>query len=765
MKVLFTGRTVNTSYSSTPFEQAIKFFERHKEVAVDTETNVVNSIIDRELYVIAISTKETVWVIDYPYLTSDQIYILIELIKKPLLIAHNMSFDLAILKKYKYKSEKVYCTMIAEQIIENGFDSTAKNLGLAALLYKYFGMEISKDEQTSFTGEPLNNKQIIYAAKDPAYLLKLRDIQMEKARRQDKKLRAFNVFTKNNKGVVKALWWNMEFLKCVVDMEMFGAHFDVDESQGIINKFQDIYEDKKGKALNVLEEEFMPYLKEHGFYDEEGRFPNSIWSSSTKKLTVLNYFLKISGEDLPPVQSSTKLSIKTYLVNNNINHPIKLKATSSDAVYRSNKWYAQEEDNMFFKLLWVMASFNHKKTGVELYKSIEDNIVSEHPECAKALGYVHPRENTFNLGSRTHMLAILQMIDQKILNTQKETLESNAAKHRLIPVLLELNQATYYKNNFGEGFFREQMDPDGIHRTRFNTVLKTGRLSSTKPNLLNIPRTFEQFRKALTPRVEGGSMIGADYDGQELVIVAYLAKEKNWLNYLKNGWDLHSKNAELIFDKEWVNSTMPGCTYYKAGEDGKPMYQKCSCPGHKRMRDHSKSVSFGSIYGISSIGLSLNLNISKEEAGTILDRFFEVCPGIRKMMDKFGDFAIENTMIVEPVFGLVRNFDAWKVNGDTESIRRAGFNTPIQASGSAILKIAFVLMRRAKAHNMSTWGQFFNLVLPYHDETIAEASPTSEENLEIMKKVVEDSMMISAKLGGFDIGAGAESGPSWAEIH
>lgn len=246
---------------------------------------------------------------------------------------------------------------------------------------------------------------------------------------------------------------------------------------------------------------------------------------------------------------------------------------------------------------------------------------------------------------------------------------------------------------------------------------------------------------------------------QELVIVAGLSKEPTWAEYLDKGYDLHSKNADLIFGQEWIDATEEGCTYYKDNA-----FQKCNCAGHKRMRNASKAVSFGSIYGISFIKLAFNLKIPEDEAKFILKRFFEIVPEIRKMMDKFGAYALAKGHIIEPVFGRVRFFDNWKLAVPSEhgSITRAAFNTPIQSSGSAILKIAFVLMRRHLNHN--NLNDHIQLLLPYHDETIAQAV-SHPQYVEYAKKMVEHYMMKAATLAGFDISAGAESGSSWLEAH
>jgi DNA polymerase-1 len=180
------------------------------------------------------------------------------------------------------------------------------------------------------------------------------------------------------------------------------------------------------------------------------------------------------------------------------------------------------------------------------------------------------------------------------------------------------------------------------------------------------------------------------------------------------------------------------------------------------MRDKSKAVSFGSIYGISFIKLAFNLKISEDEAKYILKKFFEIVPGVADMMVRFGNYALQHGHIIEPVFGRVRFFDEWKLAVPAEhgSIERASFNTPIQSSGSACLKIAFVLMRRWLNHN--NHNDNIQLLLPYHDETIAQSRPAYTT---LAKEKVSHFMSLAAKLAGFDIKAGSKSGESWLDAH
>lgn len=173
-------------------------------------------------------------------------------------------------------------------------------------------------------------------------------------------------------------------------------------------------------------------------------------------------------------------------------------------------------------------------------------------------------------------------------------------------------------------------------------------------------------------------------------------------------------------------------------------------------------ITKSSIYGITFMALSARLKITEERAKFILKRFFEIVPAVEKMMAKFGEYAIRNGHIIEPVFGRVRFFDKWKLATPEEhsAIRRAAFNTPIQAAGSATLKIAFVLLRRWINHN--NLQDQIKLLLPYHDESIAQSRPAYTE---VGKQAIEHYMKLAAMLAGFKVNATAKSGKSWAAAH
>lgn len=746
-KLNFTGDTSVTSFGNTPFSEGLSWLQTLDIIGLDTETNVVESFLNRQLKVISISDEDgqTIWVIQWEALTSEQKKLLCNELRKHLCIIQNVSFDYKMFAKYGTKLERVWDTMLGEQVLSNGLSTEKGFTGLAGILQRRFSIIVSKDEQLTFGEGPYNDDQIKYAAIDVYKLGAIRRAQISEMRAFDKRTKQ-----RGNRGMMKTMWWENEFVKVVADMEMTGVRLDKDKWYAIEDAVRPIY-DKELEALNTLvKEDFWDTLVANNWISETDDFVEPVWSSSQKKKLILEEIYDF------PVEKTAKTELKKLLQEYDPDFPEGLKLSGkawdqSDYPSLLNSKFA-----VIKLLLW-----NSKTTTTEDH--LNAFLLTNMKQFCIDQGWLRPAgQLSLNWASPTQRLKIFQAVNPSITSTGKDVLADYIAEHSIVQHYLAWNDVEYQLKNFGKSFYDKHVEVDGKHRTRFNQILATGRLSSVKPNMLNIPRKHEVYRAAIIPD-PGYDLIDADYDGQELIIVAIIAQEKSWLEYMKKGYDIHSKNSELIFGDEWVNAVEDACCYYEVDPStNMPIYKKCNCEGHMEMRDNSKAVSFGSIYGISYIKLAFNLKISEDRAKFILKKFFEICPAIADMMVRFGNYAIHNGHIIEPVFGRVRFFDKWKLAVPAEhgAIERAAFNTPIQSSGSACLKIAFVLMRRWLNH--ADLNSAVQLLLPYHDETIAQSKPV---HTEYVKERVGHYMMLAAKLAGFDIKASAKSGQSWLEAH
>jgi DNA polymerase I-like protein with 3'-5' exonuclease and polymerase domains len=746
----FIGDTSATSYSCSKGADLMEWLEDQQILCTDTETNVVDSILDRKLKVIALGNEsgDEVWVIEWEYVAPVHQTMLLEEIRTKLNIMQNVSFDYKMFAMHGCILENVYDTMLAEQVLHNGIGSDRGFYGLQAIYQRRFGLDISKDEQLTFGEGPYTDKQIQYAAIDVLKLGVLRNLQISEAKSVD-----LRVNQRGNKGLMKTIWWENEFVKAVADMEMTGVRFDKDKWYAIEDSVRPIYEEELENLNTIVKKDFWDTLVENDWISDKDEFVTSIWTSSAKKKLILDEVYNF------PIEKTAKTELKKILQQEDPDFPEGLKL--------SGKAWAESDYPVSltskFAILKLMCL--DMKSEVVL-NALNGFLMTNMKEFCIEKGWLRPANKlSINWASPIQRLAIFQAVDPAIQSTGKEVLEDFISSHVVIQHYLKWSEVEYQLKNFGKPFYDRHVEKDGKHRTRFNQILKTGRLSSVSPNLLNIPRKHSEYREALVPD-PGYELLDADYDGQELIIVAIISQEKSWLEYMAKGYDIHSMNSELIFGDEWVNATEEGCEFYKVTEDyGSAVeyaYKKCECKGHMEMRDNSKAVSFGSIYGISFIKLAFNLKISEDRAKFILKRFFEIAPAIKDMMDRFGQYAITNGHIIEPVFGRVRFYDQWKLSVPEErgGIERTAFNTPIQSSGSAMLKISFVLMRRWIRHNNHQHN--IQLLLPYHDETIAQSLPAYTT---LAKEKVEHFMMLGAKLAGFDVKASAKSGQSWAEAH
>ena len=255
--------------------------------------------------------------------------------------------------------------------------------------------------------------------------------------------------------------------------------------------------------------------------------------------------------------------------------------------------------------------------------------------------------------------------------------------------------------------------------TRFNQALtQTGRLSSTDPNLQNIPIRLEEgkkIRQAFVPSVEDWVIFAADYSQIELRVLAHIADDENLINAFKADMDIHTKTAMDVFHvtEEEVTSIM---------------------------RRQAKAVNFGIVYGISDYGLSQNLNITRKEAGTFIERYLDSYPGVQRYMKEIIEEAKElgyvSTLLHRRRYIPEINNRNFNVRGFAE---RTAMNTPIQGSAADIIKLAMIHMSdRLKRENLKA-----KLLLQVHDELIFEAP---KDEIDILKKIVPEEMENAIKL-------------------
>ena len=304
-------------------------------------------------------------------------------------------------------------------------------------------------------------------------------------------------------------------------------------------------------------------------------------------------------------------------------------------------------------------------------------------------------------------------------STSVEVLEQLKMKSPIVSEILDYRQIAKIQNTYVKGLL-ECIQPGGrIHTRYLQTLTATGRLSSVDPNLQNIPtRTNEgkQIRKAFVPSTKDGYIFSCDYSQVELRVLAHVSGDEHMQEAFKSGYDIHAHTAMKIFHLDSPDEVTP------------------------LMRRHAKAVNFGIVYGISDYGLSKNLGISRKQAKTFIENYFEQYPQIKNYMDDAIKKARENGY-AETIMHRRRYLpDIHSKNFNVRSFaERTAINSPIQGSAADIIKIAMINMQK----KLDELHLKTKMVLQVHDELIFDVP---KDELDIIKKIVPEVMQSAVKL-------------------
>lgn len=318
-------------------------------------------------------------------------------------------------------------------------------------------------------------------------------------------------------------------------------------------------------------------------------------------------------------------------------------------------------------------------------------------------------------------------------STAADVLEKLAGEYPLVSKILEYRQLAKLKSTYADGL-ANYIDEDGRIRTTFQqTVTATGRLSSTEPNLQNIPIRMElgrMIRKVFHPK-EGFVFLDADYSQIELRILAHMSGDENLIAAYREAQDIHRMTASQVFHTPFEEVT-------------------------DLQRRNAKAVNFGIVYGISSFGLSQDLSISKKEAQEYIQRYFETYPKIKEFLDTQVEMA-KKEGYTTTMFGRRRPIPEISSSNFMQRSfgERIAMNSPIQGSAADIIKIAMNRVhRRLEKENLKS-----KLILQVHDELLIE---TAEEEVETVSKILEEEMKGAANLA-VELEVDSHAGKNWYE--
>ena len=342
---------------------------------------------------------------------------------------------------------------------------------------------------------------------------------------------------------------------------------------------------------------------------------------------------------------------------------------------------------------WLHLANQNKSKATDLFKEL-DKIVYNHSKLSKYtrgvqfdmfLTQEEQRQSTINWDSPLQVLKVFQMLIPKLEDVNANSLYKYRHNHELINEYLKYKEVSKLFTTYGEEFFKYIKIDDKVH-TNFQQILNTGRMSSSDPNMQQIPSDNKYRNCFIAPK--DYVFVSSDYSSQELNVIAFGSKDPVFLSALQNNEDLHSVCAELVFKDKWYDAALLDCKY--------TMYkQKCNCPEHKNLRTQVKGINFGLAYGMGPHKLSDTLDIPLKEASELIDKYFEAFPSIKNFLTKLGNFGKRNGYILTySPFRRKRFFTEWDGPATTPKdlgmIERASKNTPIQGSSADMTKLALV---------------------------------------------------------------------------
>ena len=387
-------------------------------------------------------------------------------------------------------------------------------------------------------------------------------------------------------------------------------------------------------------------------------------------------------------------------------------------------------NNIEMPLVKVLADMQYigiyvdKNELVEFGNTLKNEIEKLTGEIYKLAG------EEFNINS-TKQLGIILFEKMKLpvvkktksgYSTDVEVLEKLKNENEIVSKILDYRQLVKLNSTYVEGLIPYINDKDNrIHSYFHQTVTATGRISSSEPNLQNIPTRFDlgkQIRKVFKPK-EGYVFVDADYSQIELRVLAHIADDEHMIEAFNNNEDIHRQTASKVFDI--------------------PMEEVTS-----KQRSDAKAVNFGIVYGISDFGLANQLGVSNKQAKEYINQYLEKYQGIKHFMDDIVESA-KAKGYVETLFGRRRYIP--EIKSSNYMVRQFGsrvaMNTPIQGTAADIMKIAMINVNKALKENHING----KIVLQIHDELLLEVSKEDKQQAKgILKQCMENAMKLSVPL-------------------
>ena len=483
---------------------------------------------------------------------------------------------------------------------------------------------------------------------------------------------------------------------------------------------------------------------------------------------------KIIGNTKIYINSSFDVSIASYILNYNIKDDLAFLANQMD--YQIEFWDVSKKNNFankeeaikkclfLYNIKEKLENELNEENQIDLFKNIEMPLINVLADM-EITGIKVDENELKKMGEE--FTVKLELLEKEIYNlagiefninspkqlgeilfdklqlakgkknktgykTDVKVLEKLAENYPIAEKILEFRGLAKLKNTYIDGLENCILNDGKIHTIYKQTLTRTGRLSSTEPNLQNIPVRDElgrKIRKAFVP--SNDLLLSADYSQIELRILAHISKCSKLIQSFIDGLDIHTKVASDIYgiNKEEVTKTM---------------------------RRTAKAVIFGIVYGISGFGLGENLHISRKDAESFINKYFEIYPEVKKYTEDIVKYAHENGY-VKTLFNRKRILD--EINNPNYMIKSMGermaMNTPIQGTSADIMKMAMInVHHRFKKDNIES-----KILLQVHDEIIVDVKLNE---LEQVKKIIKEEMENVYKLD-VPLKVEIDTGTNWYE--
>jgi len=517
-----------------------------------------------------------------------------------------------------------------------------------------------------------------------------------------------------------------------LEFERFLEKFNLKEEKEEIKINEGYPKNNENEIYYLINEDvYMLYdEKVYKFKASDESFLNSLKNEKVRKIsadfkTQMHLGLEINGEicDVALMNHITDAKNKMSDFNYDIKSLKKTYESLNKKIEEDNLIYINLVEHELIKVLYEMESLG---VGIDLKKlnQITDDFKKKEEEILRKI-YILAGEE-FNVSSPKQLGAILfEKLGLPIVkktktgySTNAEVLEELSGTHEIIDFIKEYRLITKLISTYCEGFKAKKDENNILHTTYNQTLTQTGRLSSTEPNLQNIPVRSEEGRKIRSTVIpKNGLFISADYSQIELRVLSHIADDDNLKEAFINNEDIHTKTAENIFGVSDVTSDM---------------------------RRAAKAINFGLIYGKGAFSLAKDLKISRKEASGYIEKYLGQYPNVKKYMTDVITDAKDNGF-TKTLYGRRRYFPEFSSTNKMmiAAAERAVLNSPIQGTAADIIKIAMLNVHK----KLKDSGLKSKLVLQIHDELIIDCYEDEKEKVfNLLKESMENAVDLSVPL-------------------